>query len=135
MILRVVLDASAVSAYTESTGLVGELLAELADETARLADSSLVVGFGVPDISLATAAAQAADADMIGVLMRHPLFATETEAIDTSDWVSVAGQLGNAETAAVVLLAMTADAYVVTRDVQRYAVALLDGLNIITLTD
>lgn len=131
MILRLVLDSTAVTAYARSSEHVGELLTELADETAELADAESIVGFAVPMTSLAIAAGQLGDASMVNVLMRHPLIAIPDA--DVSQWVDVAGQLGDAETAAVAIVAMTSDAYVVTQDAHRYATQLLDGLNVIEL--
>lgn len=140
MIIRFVLDASAVAAYARGSENLGELLTELADEVAEL-DADL--GFEIPAICLPAAVRSDPKAiDTIRLLAAHSLCRVRNPDVDR--WMSASVAVGDVETAAVAVAVETADAenralddedavYLVTTEPRRYRTPTLDGLTIIPI--
>src|SRR6478672_6262703 len=106
MIIRFVLDASAVAAYARGSENLGELLTELADEAAEL-DADL--GFEIPAICLPAAARSEPKAiDTMRLLAAHSLCRVRNPDVDR--WMSAAVAVGDVETAAVAVTVEAADA-------------------------
>jgi hypothetical protein len=142
MIVRFVLDASAVTAYSRGSENVGELLTELADEVAELQAD---LGFEIPAICLPSAVRSDAKAiDTIRLLAAHSLCRVRNPDVDR--WMSATAAVGDVETAAVAVAIIRADednrtaetddeVYLVTAEPQRYRTAVLEGLNVITISN
>jgi hypothetical protein len=142
MIVRFVLDASAVTAYSRGSEHIGELLTELADEVAELQGD---LGFEVPAICLPSAVRSDTKAiDTMRLLAAHSLCRVRNPDVDR--WMSATAAIGDVETAAVAVAIVRADednrileaddeVYLVTAEPQQYQTAVLEGLNIITISD
>jgi predicted nucleic acid-binding protein len=74
--VRVVLDASAIIAFTRGSVDVGEVIAEVADEQDSV--------FGLPVLCLAEAARVVVDQDRLEILVNHPI--AEVLAPYPDDW-------------------------------------------------
>jgi hypothetical protein len=77
--LRIVLDASAIVAFTRASIDVGEVVAEVDDELAA---------FGLPALCLVQASGVAADPDRLEVLVNHR--AVSLLDVDAADWRALA---------------------------------------------
>jgi hypothetical protein len=140
MIVRFVLDASAVVAYSRGSDNVGELLMELADEAAEL-DADL--GFEIPAICLPAAVGGDPKAiDIIRLLAAHSRCRVRHPDVDR--WMSATAAVRDVETAAVAVAVVTAneenrtleaddEVYLVTAEPRRYRVSALDGINLIEI--
>ncbi|MFI6266686.1 hypothetical protein [Micromonospora sp. NPDC051006] len=77
--IRVILDASAILAFTRESIDVGEVIAEVADEGCH---------FGLPVLCLAESSRAVADRDRLDLLVNHPAAALLT--IDPASWQALA---------------------------------------------
>ncbi len=104
--IRVLLDASAVIAFTDGAAIgVGEIIAEVDEEDGA---------FGIPVPCLAAAGAEVRDQDLLQLLLAHPA----CELIDEPDWRRVAWYLkvlDRYDIAAAVALAEELDVQILTR--------------------
>ncbi|MDH6463625.1 hypothetical protein M2302_003820 [Micromonospora sp. A200] len=99
--IRLILDTSAILAFTEGSTAVGEAIAKVANE------GSL---FGLPVMCLADAARSVADTDRLDLLVNHPAAAVLT--VDPLQWKTLAAThhaVGRLDTAAALLAAATND--------------------------
>ena len=111
--VRVVLDTSAIVAYTHGSIDVGEVIAEVDDEYGAVA---------LPVLCLIEAYRVTADRDRLDVLVNHP--ATVVLDIDPADWRAVAdlaGAGGRIDAAVAALLAVDYWATLLTRQSGWYA--------------
>jgi hypothetical protein len=112
--VRLVLDSTAVADYAGGSVAVGELIVEVADEQARVA---------VPLACLVEAYRRVREEQLSAVtlLVEHP--AVDVVEADPGDWVALGGlarDLGSADAAGALLLALDCDGYVVTAAPDRY---------------
>jgi predicted nucleic acid-binding protein len=111
--VRVVLDTSAIIAYTHGSMDVGEVIAEVDDEEGAVA---------IPVLCLIEAYRVAADRDRVDVLVSHP--ATVVLDIEPADWRAVADLAdagGRTDAAVAALLAVDYRATLLTRQPGWYA--------------
>lgn len=104
--IRLILDTSAILAFTEGSTVVGKAIIKVADE------GSL---FGLPVMCLAEAARSAVDADRLDLLVNHPAAAVLT--VDPFQWRAFAAThraVGRLDTAAALLAAAGNDCAVLT---------------------
>jgi hypothetical protein len=104
--VRVVLDASAIVAFTRGSIDVGEVLGEIADEGAV---------FALPTLCLSEAASWVADESMFRLLTRHP--ASTVVGVEGARWGALADTVwivGAVEAASAVLAAERHDCHVMT---------------------
>lgn len=115
--IRIVLDTSAIGAYARTSLPVGEIVAEVADENARI---------GVPLACLAEAyrcRPPLSDDQLDGVVLltAHPHVVVADS--DPLDWQALAGlsrDLGRVDAAAALLLAVDCGGYVFTSEPDVY---------------
>jgi hypothetical protein len=110
--IRVVLDTSAIVAYTHGSIDVGEVIAEVDDEVGAVA---------LPVACLVEAHLVVADHDRLMVLARHP--ATVVLTVDPDDWTLVADLAhagGRSDAATAALIAGDHGATVLTRQPDMY---------------
>jgi hypothetical protein len=112
--IRIVLDTSAILEYTAGSIHVGEVIAEVADESAR---------FAVPLLCLVEAARRAAAEHLPALYVleahEHGMILTE----QSSDWRGLAGLarvLGRSDLAVALLTAQTEGAYILTAEATAY---------------
>jgi hypothetical protein len=125
--VRLVLDSTAVLAYSAGPIHVGETITEVVDEGGR---------FGASVVALAEAARVVRENDAFGVplLARHPRFDPLPARVE--DWERLAWwsrTLGRLDRAAAVIEALDRDGYVVTADPDAYAVKGIDELPVIAV--
>ncbi len=111
--VRVVLDTSAIIAYTDGSIDVGEVIAEVDDEEGAVA---------IPVLCLIEAYRVAADRDRVDVLVNHP--ATIVLDIEPADWRAVADLAdagGRTDAAVAALLAVDYRATLLTGQPGWYA--------------
>jgi predicted nucleic acid-binding protein len=111
--VRVVLDTSAIIAYTHGSIDVGEVIAEVDDEFGAVA---------LPALCLIEAYRVAADRDRLDVLVNHP--AVVVLDIDPADWRAVADLAeagGRIDAAVAALIAVDYRATMLTRQPGWYA--------------
>ena len=111
--VHVILDASAVVAFTRGSIHVGETIAEVADEQAAA---------GLPVLCLVQAAPAIADRDRLDILLRHG--ATTLLDVEAVDWAVLAalhGTVGRLDAATAVIAAYDAGAQILTSQPGLYA--------------
>jgi hypothetical protein len=111
--VKVVLDASAIVAFTRGSIDVGEVIAEVHDEYAVA---------GLPMLCLVTASGAVADGDRLELLVNHP--ATTVLAPHPDDWQALAAtydSVGRLDAASAVLAAIDLDCQVLTGQPGLYA--------------
>jgi predicted nucleic acid-binding protein len=111
--IRIVLDTSAIIAYTHGSIDVGEVIAEIDDEHGAVA---------LPVMCLIEAFRVAADRDRLDVLVNHP--ATVALTIGSSDWRTIAELAsagGRVDSAAAAFIAVDYRATMLTRQPGWYA--------------
>ena len=116
--IRVVLDASAIIAYTRESINVGEILAEVDDEAAA---------FGLPVLCLVEASRIAVDEPRFELLLTHPACAILP--VDADDWQALAATnwiVGRIDAASAALAAIDNDCYALTGQPGVYG-GLVDG--------
>ncbi|MGN9807065.1 hypothetical protein [Micromonospora sp. L32] len=104
--IRLVLDTSAILAFTEGSTAVGEAIAKVADEGCA---------FGLPVMCLAEAARSVTDTDRLDLLVNHPAAAVLT--VDPLQWKTLAAThraVGRLDTAGALLAAAGNDCRVLT---------------------
>jgi hypothetical protein len=117
--IRVVLDASAILAFTRESIAVGEVIAEVADE-----DDGAV---GLPYLSLVEAKWSVFDADRLDFLVNHPT--TIVVSPDPEEWRGLGTShesVGRLEAASAAVIALDEDCEVLTARPGLYA-GLSDG--------
>ncbi|HCT79834.1 MAG TPA: hypothetical protein DGT23_25365 [Micromonosporaceae bacterium] len=108
-----ILDTSAVAAYSKGSIHVGEVLAELHDEPE--------VKFALPVICLAEAGKVADDVDQLVLLAQHErAVTTPLRAEDWLDLINLSMMLGRVDCAATFLGATQNRAYLLTATPDRY---------------
>ena len=116
--VHVILDASAIVAFTRGAIDVGETIAEVDDE---------LTAAGLPVLCLVQATASVTDRDRLDILLRHE--ATTLLDVEAADWPVLAalhGTVGRLDAATAVLAAYDAGAQILTSQPDLYA-ALFDG--------
>jgi hypothetical protein len=116
--IRIVLDTSAVIAYTHGSFAVGELIAELESEGATAA---------LPILCLVEASRVVASAELLNLLVNHS--ATVLAAPNPSDWRALANfnkTIGRLDSSSAVLSATLRGCQILTREPGFYA-GLEDG--------
>jgi hypothetical protein len=111
--VKVILDTSAIIAFTRSSIDVGEVIAEVHDEYAVA---------GLPMLCLVEAAGTVADSDRLELLVNHP--ATTVLAPHPVDWQALAAiydSVGRLDAASAVLAAIDLDCQVLTNRPGLYA--------------
>jgi len=111
--IRVLLDASAIVAFTRGSIDVGETIAEVNDEQAAA---------GLPILCLVEATRAVADTDRLDLLVAHPATAIITPHPD--DWRALAATcetVGRLDAASAVLAAIDVDCLVLTGQPGLYA--------------
>ncbi|XTZ13863.1 hypothetical protein ACQSSU_20415 [Micromonospora echinospora] len=114
VIVRVVLDASAIVAFTRQSIDVGEVIAEVADEPGCV--------FGLPVLCLAEANRAVADQDRLDILVNHPAALVITP--DPEAWRALAvtyETVGRLDAASAVLAAIDLGCDVLTGQPGLYA--------------
>ncbi len=122
--VRIVLDASAVTAFTQGSIDVGEVMAEVHDERATV---------GLPVTCLVEATRTVTDTDRLHILVRHD--ATVILADEPQSWQALAATyeiVGRLDAASAALTAIDRKAYVLTGQPGLYT-GLSDGGRIIPL--
>jgi hypothetical protein len=121
--VKVVLDASAIVAYTRGSIHVGEVITEVDAEGG---------GFAVPDAALVEASVVGADWDVLDVLLDHPACVRFPD--EVVDWRALAAMrilVGRPDAASAAWLALDADAGLLTAEPGTYAD--VAGLFVITV--
>lgn len=116
--VRVVLDTSAIVAFTRENLGVGEVIAEVDDELAA---------FGLPVLCLVEASRAVADEQRLDLLLAHP--ACRLLPVETRDWRALAATswiVGRVDAASAVLCAIDLDCHVLSAQSGLYG-GLLDG--------
>jgi hypothetical protein len=111
--VKVILDTSAIVAFTRSSIDVGEVIAEVHEEYAVA---------GLPMLCLVTASSAVTDGDRLDLLVNHP--ATVVLAPDPGDWRALAvtyDSVGRLDAASAVLAAIDLGCQVLTGQPGMYA--------------
>ncbi|TDB75429.1 hypothetical protein [Micromonospora sp. KC723] len=111
--IRVILDTSAIVAFTRASIDVGEVIAEVADEDCH---------FGVPVMCLAEASRAVADTARLDLLVNHPAAAVLT--VDPVSWRALAfvyDTVGRLDAASALLAAVDNGCNVLTGQPGLYA--------------
>jgi len=112
--IRIVLDTSAIINYCAESIAVGELIAEVADESSKA---------GIPVLCLAEASRYVTDVDLLLLLTRHP--ATTLLTVPVVAWKALATSthevVGRADAASAGLAAVRHDCEVLTAVPALYA--------------
>ena len=111
--VKVILDASAIVAFTRGSINVGEVLAEVNDEYAAA---------GLPILCLVEGSRAVADGDRLELLVQHP--ATAVLALSPEDWQALAAiydSVGRLDAGSAVLAAIDLDCQVLTGQPGLYA--------------
>lgn len=104
--VKVILDASAIIAFTRGSIDVGEVIAEVDDEYAAA---------GLPMLCLVEATRSVVDADHLDLLVNHPAVAVRSP--QPGDWQALAAiyhSVGRLDAASAVLAAIDLDCQVLT---------------------
>ncbi|MEU4476474.1 hypothetical protein AB0F68_00125 [Micromonospora sp. NPDC023966] len=104
--IRLILDTSAILAFTEGSTAVGQAIAKVASEESL---------FGLPVVCLAEAARSVIDTDRLDLLVNHPAAAVLT--VDPLQWKSLAAThraVGRLDTAGALLAAAANDCSVLS---------------------
>lgn len=123
--IQLVLDTSAIAAFTAGSIAVGELIAEIDDERGST---------GLPVLCVAEASRQAADSDRLQLLVNH--HATALVGVSGEDWRALATSVeivGRVDAATAVLVAIEHDCHVLTATPRLYAG--LDGQMILPIEE
>jgi hypothetical protein len=124
--VRIVLDSSAIVAFTRGSIHVGEVLAELVDEDASAA---------LPAVCLVEAVHSVADFERLDLLVQHR--ATCVLSADPDDWRALAALydiVGRLDAASAALAALDCGCKVLTRQAGLYA-GLAHGGPVITIDE
>lgn len=111
--VQLVLDTSAIAAFTAGSIAVGELIAEIDDEGGAT---------GLPVVCVAEASRHAADGDRLHLLVNH--HATVLLGVNSADWRALAASLdivGQTDSATAVLAGIEHDCDVMTARPRLYA--------------
>nr|MDT0663450.1 hypothetical protein [Micromonospora sp. DSM 115978] len=112
--IRIILDSTTIAAFAGTSVAVGEVIAEVGDENARV---------GVPVYCLAEAYRQLPEDELpaVSLLAAHP--STVIVDVGPADWLALAGlarDSGRIDTAAALLLAVDSGGYVLTGEPEAY---------------
>jgi hypothetical protein len=111
--VQLLLDTSAIAAFTAGSVAVGELIAEIDDEQGSA---------GLPVLCVAEVSRHAADGDRLQLLVNH--HATTVVGVKAGDWRALATSaeiVGRIDAATAVLAAIEHDCFVLTASPRLYA--------------